>query len=120
MIFILEIDVPGLPPTTNGSHGHFRAAAATRKKWREAVRMIAYMRRPPAPLTKAKLTVTRFSSVQTDYGNRVSAAKPLIDGLIDAKVIVNDTDAVLPIQEFPYEKAPKGKGFTRLRIEELL
>lgn len=119
MTYILDFFISGLPPTTNGSHGHWAVAAAERKKWRDAVRMIAHSRRPAYPLRKAKVTITRCSSRPTDFDNRVIAAKPILDGLIDAKVLINDTDEVIVERHYPYEKAKERRGCVKIRIEEV-
>lgn len=121
MNYILEFEIDGIPPTQNGSRGNLHAHASEMRKWRKSVSMVAFYRRPSEPLKKAKLTVTRCSSVRSDFGNRVGAAKPILDGLIDAKVILDDNDDVLPpdLQSYPYEKAKPGKSKTRIRIEEI-
>lgn len=119
MTFAIEFELPDVPPTQNGSRGHHYAHAAKMKNWRNAVCMIARFRRPPEPLTRAKLTVWRCTSVRTDYGNRVGAAKPIIDGLKDAGIILDDNDDVLPpeLQSYLWEKTPPGKKKTRVRVE---
>jgi hypothetical protein len=118
--FKLLIEIPGLPKTTNGSHGHWAVAAAERKKWRTAVKTIAYMRRPDKPLVKVRLTLTRCSSGKTDHDNRVISFKGVVDGLKDAKIILDDTDAVIVERHYPQEKAPRGKGSIRIFVEEIL
>lgn len=118
--FKIVIELPGLPKTTNGSHGSRFAAAAERKKWRTAVAMIAKFRRPPKPLEKVRLILTRFSSVRTDFDNRVISFKSCVDGLKDARVIKDDTDDVIIDRKYPWERAPPGKGFIRIVVEEIL
>lgn len=119
MIYTLEFEIPGLPPTQNGSHKGFRAAAKIRKEWRMAACVSAKSRRPPSPLKKVKLWVTRCSSVRTDFGNRVGAAKPILDGLVDAGIIDDDNDDVIIEQHYLHENVAKGKGKMRVRVEEI-
>lgn len=117
MSFVLEFEINGLPPTTNGSHGHWAVVARERKKWRDSVRMVAYYRRPPSPLEKAKLTLTRCSCRATDYDNRVISFKPVVDGLVDAKVLAGDTDSVIVERHYPFEKVGMREGKIRVRVE---
>lgn len=118
-MYRLDFDLIGLPKTTNGAHGHWRAAAAERKKWRDAVTLVAKFRRPPKPLSKARLELTRFSSSKADFDNLVISFKSCVDGLKDAGVISDDKDAVIVDRKYLWEKAPKGKGRVRIVVEEV-
>lgn len=119
MNYVLDFELAGLPKTPNGPHGHWRAKAAERKKWRDAVCMIAKFRRPPKPLEKVRLTCTRFSSVSGDFDNRVSSFKGCIDGLKDAGVIQDDNDSVILERSYPWVKVPPGEGKIQIRVEEV-
>jgi Holliday junction resolvase RusA-like endonuclease len=119
MTFRLELEIVGLPKTTNGAHGHWRAAAAERKKWREAVMMIAKFRRPPKPLEKVRLELTRYSSSKADFDNLVISFKSCIDGLKDAGVISDDKDSVIVDRKYLWEQAPRGKGKIKIVVEQV-
>jgi Holliday junction resolvase RusA-like endonuclease len=116
----LVIDLDGLPKTTNGSHGHWRTAAAERKKWRNAVALIAKMRRPPAPLRAAYVELVRFSSSQPDEDNLMISFKSCVDGLKDGKVLVDDKRDVILRRLCRWEKAKPGEGKIRIIVEEIL
>lgn len=118
MIYKLDFYLPGLPPTTNGSHGHWRAAAAKRKEWRQASCFVASGNRPPEPLRNAKLTLTRFSSNRPDFDNLTISFKSVVDGLKDAKVIHDDKDSVIIERVYQWEKAPPKKGKIRIQVED--
>lgn len=119
MSYMLDFRLKGLPPTTNGSHGHWRVAAKKRKKWRDAVKLIASLRRPPAPLLRVKITLTRFSSSQPDYDNLVISFKSVVDGLKDAGVISDDKDKVVVQRDYRWEKSSPRQGQIRIQVEEL-
>lgn len=118
--FLLVIELPGLPPTANArSPGNLWKGVKERKAWREAVARIARLRRPPAPLTRVSLTCIRYSPVSMDYDNRVACFKPLIDGLKDAGVILDDNDNVVLQRYYPPGRAKRGEGKVRIEIREL-
>jgi len=117
--YLLSFELPGLPKTTNGSHGKWQAAAAERKKWRTAVKLIAKSRSPAAPLSKAALKLTRFSSVQPDHDNLAISFKSVVDGLRDAGVILDDRNAVVVSREYVWEKAPAKQGRIRVEVREV-
>lgn len=110
MNFVLEFEMIGLPKTTNGSHGSWQAAAAERRKWRQAVRMVAYMRRPPKALEKARLTLTRCSTTRPDMDNLAISFKGCVDGLRDAKVILDDNDDVVVERKYAWERPGETRG----------
>ncbi len=71
------------------------------------------------PLKKAKLTLTRFSSIKPDFDNRVISFKPIIDGLVLAGVIEDDNEDVIGIPEYPHEKTSPRKGQIRIHVEAI-
>lgn len=117
MTYKLDIEIPGNPASQN-THKHWRLVSAERKKWRNAVCMIAKFRRPEKPLEKAKLTLTRYSSREMDYDNRVFSFKSCIDGLKDAGVILDDKDSVIVSREYPWIKCAQKDACIRIVVEE--
>ena len=118
-MYKLKFNLPGLPKTANGSHGHWRTAAAERKKWRSAVSSSAFYFRPPAPLARARITLTRLSSSKPDFDNLVISFKPIVDGLKDAKIILDDSDSVVLERCYLWEKAKPKSGGVRVFVEEI-
>jgi hypothetical protein len=113
----MEIRLNGLPKTPNGSHGHWRSAAGERKKWRTAVYMTAFFKRPPEPLKKAILTCIRFSSVEPDQDNLAASFKGCIDGLKDAGIIVDDKSSCVVKRTYLWMKAPPKEGSVKICVE---
>lgn len=112
-------DLPGLPKTPNGSHGHWRTAAAQRKKWkRMACDEIMLLGRPLNPLAKVWVTFTRFSTRAPDYDNLVSSFKGIRDALTATGIIPDDSSKFIAT-EYLWEPAKRGKGFVRVNIREV-
>lgn len=119
MTYKLDFELLGLPPTTNGSHGHWRVAAAERKRWRTASATIAKLRRPTKPLERIRLVLTRFSSSKPDRDNLAISFKPIVDGLRDGGVIVDDTDEVIVSCAYQWIKSSPKQGKIRIEVEEI-
>lgn len=83
------------------------------------VAQVVFGRAPKAPLLKAKITCTRVSSQPMDSDNLVSGFKPIIDGLVDAKVLVNDRFENIGMPDYRWEKGRKAKGCVKIEVEEL-
>lgn len=118
--YVLEFELPSLPPMTNrasGASNHWRHIHAERKRWRETVATIARVRRPSSPLERAKLTLTRCSSVCPDADGLVSGFKPIVDGLVDGGVLRDDKLRTTGMPDYRWESAPKGLGKVRIRVE---
>jgi hypothetical protein len=86
--------------------------------------------RPDEPLRRARVTLTRRSSVEPDYDNLVASFKPVVDALtrsrknrngrwiIRADVLADDTPKILD-REYRWEHAPSRHGSIRVEVEEL-
>jgi hypothetical protein len=72
---------------------------------------------PEKPLDRAMVTITRCSMAEPDYDNLVQGGKFLLDGLIRAGVIKDDAPSVIGRPDYQWEKAPRGKGCVRIRVE---
>lgn len=101
----LEFSLLGLPKGPNSSFGiHWAIKARERKKWREQVVIACIGKAPPIPLSKCAIQCTRVSKKEMDYDNMVASFKPVIDGLVDAKIIKDDDSSVIVQREYKYEK----------------
>ncbi len=89
----------------------------------EAAVSAALRRTAIPPATKfRRLVVTRiFGKGQRPYdeGNLVGGAKPLVDALRDAKVIVDDSPKWVQIW-YRQERSPRGKEHVEVLVEELV
>lgn len=116
--YALEIELQGLPKTTNGSHQHWRVKHAQSKAWKTRVFALSWPKRPAQPLKRAKITYTRFSSTQPDFDNLVISFKAIQDGLRQAGIIADDKQANV-IGEYCWFKAQPKSGRITVRVEEL-
>lgn len=119
---ILEFEIPGLPKMTNGLRVHWRAIQKERATWKARVAVaVAFEQkraaRPFETLTRAQVTITRFSSMPPDYDGLVSAGKAILDGLVEAQVIIDDNVTVIGQPIYLWEKALPRKGKIKVRIE---
>lgn len=119
-MYKLEFEIPTLPPTTN-SHGrvHWAVKAKIARDWKTLVVWAVGSKTPKKPLQKAKVTITRFSSAECDFDGLVSGGKHLLDGLIVARVIIDDKFSVIGQPNYQWEKAPPRKGKVAIKVEEI-
>ena len=74
---------------------------------------------PDVPLKKAKVSFVRGSSNELDFENNAQSFKPVLDGLVDCGVLSDDSPRVVGKPNYDWEHSPRGKGFIRIRVEEI-
>lgn len=116
----LEFSVRGLPPTqTGGGRGHWAKRHREVKQWRELVAGLARAHRGPGPpWPRARVRITRRSAKEPDADNLVASMKPILDGLVVAGVIPDDSPKHVEL-EVVWEAAPPGSGEVHLRVTAL-
>lgn len=119
--YVLEIVLDGLPARTNSAKTAWQARAAEAKKWKGlVVNAVRLSRNQPAtPLSRARLTLIRCSSIRPDSDGLVSGFKHCVDGLIQAGVIIDDNFDVIGMPTYLWEKAPPKKGMIKIKVEEV-
>lgn len=119
----ISFELPGLPRSMNGSHGNWYVAAAERKRWRRLSGLSALAAKNRAgikgPWDRVRLVITRCSTRPMDFDNRVASAKPIVDGLMDARVIADDSDAVIVERDYRWERAERGHGKVRVEVSPI-
>lgn len=121
-MYTLAFELPGLPKTTNKTrrNGHWSDTHKDTKGWKKQVWVEVLQRgKPKAPLARARLVLTRYSSVAPDYEGLVSTFKPLIDGLTENGVIANDTFDIIGRPDYRWVKAPPKEGRIRIEVYEV-
>lgn len=113
----LELKLLGLPKTPNARE-HWRAKAKHVAEWRDRVDTACTYKAPPQPLTQAAITFTRVSSVEPDYDNLVASFKACMDGLRQAKVIIDDKRANVGRPGYLWAKCKPKDGHVLIRVEE--
>lgn len=118
-MYRLEFTLCGLPKTTNRSIGkHFRAYMKERDAWRAGVNAAISGRLPPKPLKRARLTLTRYSSVEPDFDGLVSSFKAVTDAL-RGRVIDDDRPSCIGSPIFRWERAKPKCGRIGVVVEEI-
>ncbi len=116
-------------PVLQSDKMHQRVRAAYRKAWhkRVAEQVMLSGARPREPWGPADILCVRHSAVEPDYDGVVNSFKPLIDGLIKARVIVDDRPSALgPGMEwqeaaprYQWKRAPRGEGRVTITVRPL-
>lgn len=116
----LEFEINDLPKTTNAfKRQHWIHRHKEAQKWKRAVYSAVNERKPGRSLQSAKLNLVRYSSKCPDSDGLVSSFKHVIDGLVAAQIIVDDSYANIGMPEYRWEKAPKGKGKIKVKVESI-
>lgn len=125
---VFEVSLPYRELSSNGSHGHWSKVARVRRLYREEARIsaLAAMREQgwehTGPVRVHLLFCTRGGrGVQRyqprDEANALAAAKPLLDGIVDAGVVVDDSRKHLTIGGVSIRA--DGGPFVRVTVEAL-
>lgn len=138
LLYHLELRIPYLPPmNTSATRRHRMKQHRETAQVRQNVVMLTQGRRPPQPLTRARIICERHSGSQRpDEENLAMTFKSWIDGLCKsewrkdknapggrrwiqrADVLADDSPEVLD-RAYRWFPAPPNKGFIRIVVEEI-
>ena len=113
--FCLSFTLPGQPrPLNEMIRANKYSRNNSNKKWYDVVNYAVYKRLPKYPLNKVHLKFVLFNARNFDYDGAVGSLKPIVDGLIYAKVIFNDSY----LKTGPWDVTQKHckKGLERIEI----
>lgn len=122
-MYRLKFEIKSLPKRYNAyKNMHWAVKAADAKKWHKMVAgaILAFGSFPDKALTKAKVTLTRYSSRAPDYDGLVQAFKPVLDGLVKCRVLEDDNMLVIGRPDYQWKKVPSGQGSIEVIVEEVL
>ena len=122
MSYYLEFTIDALPRMQNApSRGSNTWHAIKREAdlWKNLVYCAVVGRRPKEPLEKAKLILTRFSSVEPDPDGLVSGFKRIVDGLVISGVLKNDSSKVIGFPDYRWRQVARGKGAIQVIVSEI-
>lgn len=74
--------------------------------------------KPTQPMLSARIEMIRHSSTEPDFDNLVSSFKWILDGLIDAGVIVSDKPSVIGQPVYQWKKAAPKNGFIEVKVSD--
>lgn len=100
---MIVVTVPGIPPSPNQTRReHWAKRAAEARSWRDAALYAALdtrNRHPQQqfPIRSARLRVVIVSptSVRRDPDNVIASVKPILDGIVRAGILADDSFAVV-------------------------
>lgn len=119
MSYRLEFEIPGLPKRYNEVSRGWRIRSNESQKWHRLVGLVVSGKRPPLPLVRARLILTRFSSASPDADGLVSTFKFVIDGLVKSGILLDDRWENIQMPHYQWKKVPAKHGKIHVVVEEL-
>lgn len=116
---VLAFELQGLPRMTNNLMVHWRTRHNDVLKWKRLVKaqvQLTWPKKQPA-LTSAALTLKRYSTREPDFDGLVSGFKSVIDGLVEAGVLLNDKQSVIGQPKYLWEYAGPKQGKIFVKVE---
>lgn len=122
-LYRLELEISGLPKRFNQGQGsHWTVRHQEAQKWHKRVlgRMVVTRSFPPKrPLSRARVTLIRYSSRAPDFDGLVQSFKPVMDALKKCLIILDDNMEVIGKPDYRWEQTCRGEGKIRILVEEV-
>ncbi len=118
---MIKLRIPGLPKSPNQLLGaHWRTRSRHSKQWLHAVHIVFLTNgiNPRIALTKAKIKLTRVSSVMPDADNLRGSFKPVMDALVKLGTIIDDNPNVVGEPEVEWVKGKPKEGYIIVQISK--
>jgi len=120
---IMRLELPGLTPCNSARHRHWSLEYRERKRWKAAVRweVLACLGDRSAPcLARARVKITRRSTAakSPDRDNLTHGAKWILDGLVEARVLLDDSPDVLVGLECDWERVGRRRDQQMIVVVE--
>lgn len=110
-MYKLYLELDSLPKSLNKSlRTHHMGNHRANKMWAAVLALEVYTRQPTSPLTKAKITLVRHSYRMLDYDGLVGSMKPVVDALVKAGILSDDSWSVLGKWNVNQRFRPKSEG----------
>lgn len=120
MKYFYKFSICALPKLPNGSHGHWADVNKKRKLWHSWVESQVIFMKPKEPLKAVKLTFARVSTTPCDFDNMVYSFKPVVDGLVNSKIIHDDDYETILERHYHFIKCKTRKEHRiEVTIEEI-
>lgn len=116
----IEFEINDLPKTINSiGRRHWSVKVKEANKWKNLVAAHILSRGSCPRLLRAKITLTRSSSRCPDSDGLVSSFKHVLDGIVGAGLIPDDSYKTIGMPDYRWEHSCKGKGKIKIKIEEI-
>ena len=116
---VLDLEINGLPKMSLNANSSWRARYGEARKWKNLVvqYVVLGQRRPPEPLKKAKLILTRYAfGRKPDHDNLRASFKHVVDGLVEAGVLIDDSPDVIGEPIVRHESIGRKQGKIRIQV----
>lgn len=116
-----EFQLPLTKPLSLNDRGHWSARARQIKEVRDASFLLAKHHKIPMGLGRIKVTLTYHprDARRRDSDNLVATLKPVVDGLVQARIIPDDTDEYLEPTMPRIGQPTGGMGRLMVRVDQL-
>jgi hypothetical protein len=109
--YSISLSFDTLPKSLNKKlRSHYHRLNRESKAWDLMVEAQTFGKKPHSPLDKATLTITRHSYRMLDFDGLVGSMKPVVDALVSAGIIKDDSWGVIGPWNITQEFRPKAKG----------
>jgi Holliday junction resolvase RusA-like endonuclease len=88
------------------------------KKWHKLVARFAAIK-PTKPLPRAQIILVRATSRRPDFDGLVGSFKHVIDGLTEARIILDDSHECIGIPDYKWEKTSPKNSHIRVTVTEV-
>lgn len=120
MTYTLEFQINALTDSPNKLLGaHWTTRKRYADKWKRLVWAKVWHLKPPAPLTKARVTLERHSPRKMDADNVRSSFKPVMDALVQWGVLLDDNTDVIGEPVVIQAKSTNKCKFIKVTVEGL-
>jgi Holliday junction resolvase RusA-like endonuclease len=120
MSYSLDLEIKGVPKILANMRGGWKALHFEKKKWKDRTHREVILNRmvPATALLKANVRLTRYTSRCPDADNLYSSWKGVLDGLVEAGVIKDDSPHVINLV-CDWQKTSNRLAKIRIQVQEL-
>jgi Holliday junction resolvase RusA-like endonuclease len=116
----IELNIKGLPDLPNKIDGrHWKTRWYHNVKWKKKVTEALVGNIPMKPFTRARIECIRFTSKQPDFDNLAKSFKPILDALVENRIIIDDNPNVIGAPTYTWTRGTPGDGCIKIKIEQV-
>ena len=110
-MYRLALELTQLPEAFNKVlRTHWKDRHSTNMSWYMFISCEVGLKRPPKPLKRARISIVRHAHRTLDFDGLVASMKPVVDGLVVAKVLSDDSWRVTGPWHVDQVFRPKDQG----------
>jgi Holliday junction resolvase RusA-like endonuclease len=118
---VTELTYPGVVPMNNGRGGLLRMHWTKRRKLQDSYTWLTRSLTANRHEGPVRMELIRYSSSHTvaDFGNLVSSDKLILDAIVNAGVLPDDNQTVIPQRDYKQIKCKPSEQRTVIRITDI-